>query len=64
MVRDAKMDAKKSKAFFALEIEFNRQGRQLKREEIMKRYVEHPYFSRYLNGKVSKNLAEVVEAID
>ena len=30
----------------------------------MKRYIEHPYFIRFLNNKVSKNLAEVVEAID
>ena len=64
MVRDAKMDAKKSKCFFALEIEFNRKGRNLTREQIMKRYVEHPYMTRFLNGKIQKNLAEVVDLIE
>ena len=39
MVRDAKTDAKQSKAFFALEIEFGRQGRQMKRDHIMKNYI-------------------------
>ena len=64
MVRDAKQDNKKSKAFFALEIEFRRQGRDISREVIMKRYIEHAYFMRFLNNKVNKNLAEVVLAID
>ena len=65
MVRDAKMDNKNSKAFFALEIEFGRQGRQIKREVIMQHYIQHPYMQRFLKGKVtSKNLAQVVESID
>ena len=64
MKRDAKMDAKRSKAFFALEIEFGRQGRELRREVIMKTYVEHPYMERFLNGKVSRSLADVVQLID
>ena len=58
------MDSKKSKCFFALEIEFGRRGLDLKREYIMKHYVEHPYMQRFLNNKVNKNLAEVVDAID
>ena len=64
MVRDAKSDAKRSKCFFALEIEFGRRGVEYKREYIMKHYVENPYMQRFLDNKINKNLAEVVDAID
>ena len=60
MRRRAKEEAKRSKALFALEIEFGRQGREVHRETIMQKYIEHPYMKRYLDGKIQKNLAEVV----
>ena len=30
----------------------------------MQKYIEHSYMKRYLDGKIQKNLAEVVQAID
>ena len=30
----------------------------------MAKYVDHPYMERYINGKISKNLKEVVALID
>ena len=63
MVRDAKMDAQNSKCFFALEIEFNKRGLEYKRDEIMKKFVKHPYMVRFLKGKLSKNMAEVIDLL-
>ena len=35
-------------------------GREVRRETIIQKYIEHPYMKRYLDGKIQKNLAEVV----
>ena len=49
---------------FSLEIEFKRKGSTMSRDDILKRYINHPYFERYMTGKVSKNLAQMVELVD
>ena len=64
MRREAKEEAKRSKALFALEIEFGRQGREVHRETIIQKYIDNPYMQRYVDGKINKTLAEVVYAID
>lgn len=55
--KQAKIDDKKSKTLFALEIEFRRNGNEISRDDIMEKYVNHPYMERMLAGKITKNLA-------
>ena len=62
--RQAKIDDKKSKTLFALEIEFRRKGDNISRDDIMNRFVNHPYMERFLAGKLQKNLAEMVKLIE
>jgi hypothetical protein len=64
MVRDAKAEAKQQQVLFALEIEFGRKGKDYSRDFILKKYVQTPLMDKYLQGKLKKNLAEVVEMIE
>jgi hypothetical protein len=49
--RQAKIDDKKSKTLFFIEIEFRKNGMSISRDMIMGKYVNHPYMIRFLEGR-------------
>lgn len=74
LCRQAKIDDKRTKTLFALEIEFRRpkdkstpadtEKQNMTRDQIMSKYINHPYMEKFLSGKIKRNLAEIVRLID
>jgi hypothetical protein len=47
MRKQVRIDVKKDRTKLDLEIEFRRKGNMISSEEIMRKYIEHPYMERY-----------------